>query len=348
MAEAIEFFFKVALILGLPLGAIPFITLVERRGAAFIQRRLGPNRVGPFGILQAFADVVKFLFKEEVVPTHTRKFFFVMAPILTLFFAIIPLAGIPIMEPFVFADKKFFPEVFHTEMGLFYVFAATTLGGYGVLLAGWASNNKYSMLGALRAAAQMVSYELAMSIVVVTIFFFYGTHDLHKMVTLQDGYYFGVIPKWGVFVQPIAAIIFLVAVFAECNRTPFDLAEGESEIVAGYHVEYSSLKFGMFYMAEYVHMIVLSALYAILFLGGYQVLPGLHYLAEAVPSLLWTLQVISIVTKVACMIWFFIWVRWSIPRFRYDQLMDLGWKRLLPLGFFNFLITVCYIYFKGV
>jgi NADH-quinone oxidoreductase subunit H len=308
MLEAIiEIIIKTAVIMAFPLGALPLIIHVERRGAAFIQKRVGPNRVGPFGLLQPLADVAKFMFKEEVHPSHVRPFFYSAAPLIALVVALLPLACIPIMGPFQFFDRTVYPEVFRSDMGIFFAFAASALGSYGILLAGWASNNKYTMLGALRACAQMVSYELSLS----------------------------------------TAVVAMIFIFAESNRLPFDLAEGESEIVAGYHLEYSSMKFAIFFMAEYVHMIALSALFIIMFFGGYSVLPGLDLIPLSNPFILPLLQVTSLTIKIALMIWFFVWVRWTFPRFRYDQLMNLGWERLLPLGIVNLIITVLFVYFRN-
>ena len=348
MFESIlEILVKTVVILALPLGTLPIIIHVERRGAAFIQKRLGPNRVGPFGLLQPLADVAKFMFKEEVHPAHVRPFFYTAAPMIALVVAILPLACIPISGPFEVMGRTVYPEVFRTDMGIFFAFAVSALGSYGILLAGWASNNKYSMLGALRACAQMISYELSLSTAVVAMIFVYGTNDIHAMVNHQTGYWFGFLPKWGFFVQPVAAMLFLVGIFAESNRLPFDLAEGESEIVAGYHLEYSSMKFALFFMAEYIHMIALSALFIILFFGGYSLLPGLDLIAENSPAFLPLLQVGSLVIKIAMMIWFFVWVRWTFPRFRYDQLMNLGWERLVPLGIVNLIATVLVVYYRN-
>lgn len=346
MNEILLLFIKTVVVLLLPLGVIPLIIHVERRGAAFIQKRLGPNRVGPFGLLQPLADVVKFLFKEEVVPAHVKPFFYKLAPIFSLMIALMPLASIPICAPFLLDGTLIYPEAFRSSMGIFYVFAAASLGSYSILIAGWSSNNKFSMLGAIRASAQMISYELSMSVVMVALFFIYGTNDIHKMIEFQNGTILGVLPRWGVFYQPIACVIFLVGIFAECNRLPFDLAEGESELVAGYHVEYSSMKFALFFMAEYIHMIVLSGIFIMLFFGGYNLLPGMSLLVDRFPFSLQILQIVSLVTKVGLMIWLFVWVRWSLPRLRYDQLMNLGWKGLLPLGLVNLIITVFYIYFR--
>jgi NADH-quinone oxidoreductase subunit H len=347
LQAAIEILLKSVVILALPLGALPLIIHVERRGAAFMQKRLGPNRVGPFGLLQPLADVAKFMFKEEVHPTHVKPFFYVAAPLVALVVAILPLACIPVAGPFEVFGEKIYPEVFRSDMGIFFAFAVSALGSYGILLAGWASNNKYSMLGALRACAQMVSYELSLSTAVVAMIFIYGSNDIHQIVDAQSGYWFGFLPKWGFFVQPVAAMLFLVGIFAESNRLPFDLAEGESEIVAGYHLEYSSMKFALFFMAEYIHMIALSALFIILFFGGYGVLPGLDLIAAKSPLLMVLMQAGSLVIKIALMIWFFVWVRWTLPRFRYDQLMNLGWERLLPLGIANLIFTVLFVYYRN-
>jgi len=348
MLESIlEILIKSAVILALPLGSLPLIIHVERRGAAFIQKRLGPNRVGPMGFLQPLADVAKFMFKEEVHPSHVRPFFYTAAPLIALVVAILPLACIPVAGPFEAFGKTIFPEVFKTDMGIFFAFAVSALGSYGILLAGWASNNKYTMLGALRACAQMISYELSLSTAVVAMIFVYGTNDIHLMVEHQTGYWFNFLPKWGFFYQPVAAMLFLVGIFAESNRLPFDLAEGESEIVAGYHLEYSSMKFALFFMAEYIHMIALSALFIIMFFGGYSLLPGFDVIADYAPLFTPILQLASLVIKVGLMIWFFVWVRWTFPRFRYDQLMHLGWERLLPLGIINLIATVLFVYYRN-
>lgn len=342
--ETLFIFLKVVAAVLVPLSAIPIILHVERRGAAFIQRRVGPNRVGPLGLLQPLADVFKFLFKEEVIPGHVRKYFYLVAPVLALIFSVLPLIGIPLTGPLYFSQESvFYTEALRSSLGIFYVMLATALGPYAILIAGWASNNKFSMLGALRASAQMISYELSVSVALVTMIFVYGEYDFHAMVNYQSQFLFSFLPAWGIFIQPVAALIFLVGMFAECNRLPFDLAEGESELVAGYHVEYSSIKFALFFMAEYMHVIVMSALFTFLFLGGYQ-LPGLSL---ASPYLNALTQFLVYMGKVSLVVWFFIWVRWSLPRFRYDQLMNLGWKILLPLGLFNLMVTVVikYIWF---
>lgn len=336
----LETIIKIAVAIGIPLAVLPIIIHVERRGAAFIQKRVGPNRVGPLGLLQPLADVVKFLFKEEVRPEHVKPFFYQLAPILALFVSLIPLAALPLCAPFELMGQLLHSELFRTDLGIFFVFGATSLGSFAILIAGWASNNKFSMLGGIRAAAQMISYELSMGLSLVAIFLTYDTHDIHSIVGAQAQVHFSFLPHLGLFIQPIAALIFLVGIFAESNRLPFDLAEGESELVAGYHVEYSSMKFALFFMAEYIHMIVLSTVFTVLFLGGYNFLPFFDLVAGNVPALTPVLQFLSLFIKVALLIWLFVWVRWSLPRFRYDQLMKLGWKVLLPLGMANLIITV--------
>jgi len=347
MDAVLEILIKAALVLGIPLGSIPLILHVERRGAAFIQKRVGPNRVGPMGLLQPLADVLKFLFKEEVQPSHVRPFFYIVAPLVAFIVAILPFASLPYMAPFELGGRVIYPEAFSGPMGIFYIFAVAALGSYAILIAGWASNNKFSMLGAIRASAQMVSYELSMSITLVALFLLYGTHNIHEIIAIQNKTLLGFLPGWGVFFQPIGALIFLVGIFAESNRLPFDLAEGESELVAGYHVEYSSMKFALFYMAEYIHMFALSGIFIVLFFGGYNLLPGLGLFIANESSALPVFQLISFITKIALMMWFFIWVRWSLPRLRYDQLMNLGWKVLLPLGFINLLGTALWLHFLG-
>ena len=344
----LEILIKTIIIMGIPLAALPIIIHVERRGAAFIQRRLGPNRVGPLGLLQPLADVAKFMFKEDVHPSHVRPFFYTAAPIIALTVALMPLACIPLAAPFEIFGTTYFPEVFRSEMGIFYAFAASALGSYGILIAGWSSNNKFTMLGAIRACAQMISYELSLSTALVVMIFVFGTSDIHGIVAAQTGYWFGFLPKWGIFMQPVACMLFLIGIFAESNRLPFDLAEGESEIVAGYHIEYSSMKFAIFFMAEYIHMIALSALFIIFFFGGYSLLPGMELIPTNSAFVLPLLQAVSFIMKIAIMIWIFVWVRWTLPRFRYDQLMDLGWRRLLPLGIVNLIVTVLFVYFRNL
>ncbi len=309
---------------------LPILLWVERRGAGLIQDRPGPNRVGPFGLLQPAADVVKFFFKEDIIPSHVDRGLYLLAPALAVFsalttFAVIPYgAALPVggrRVPLIGAD---------VSIGLLYVFALTSLSVYGIVLAGWSSNNKFSLLGGLRSGAQIISYELAMTTAAAGVILSAGSLRLTDIVARQEGVWLGFLPRWNVFPQFVGFVIFFVATFAETNRTPFDLPEADAELVAGYHTEYSAMKFAMFYMAEYINMIVASAMTVTLFLGGWS-LPGFH--PQGVLGAIASVFVFTV--KTAVFVWIFIWVRWTLPRFRYDQLMRLGWKALLPLALLN-------------
>ncbi|MCH8567639.1 MAG: NADH-quinone oxidoreductase subunit NuoH [Balneolales bacterium] len=297
----------------------------ERRIAAFIQYRVGPNRVGPFGALQPLADVIKLIFKEDVTPIYGNKTLHTVAPLIPVVTALLTIAVIP------FGDGLFIVDL---NVGVLYLLAVASLGVYGVTMAGWASNSKYSLFGGLRAAAQMLSYELPMGMAVASMVLFAGSLSLIDMVNTQMYW-------WGVFVNPIGFIIFVVATFAEANRTPFDLVEAEQELVGGFHTEYSSMKFGMFFLAEYMHVVIGSMLITTFFLGGYH-LPFAGYYAHLLPEAgTWAKALLDIhvfLGKTAFMVFVFIWVRWTIPRFKYNQLMSLGWAKLLPLSIANFVI----------
>jgi NADH-quinone oxidoreductase subunit H len=309
---------------------VPILLWVERRGAGLIQDRPGPNRVGPFGLLQPLADVVKFFFKEDFFPATADRLLYYLAPALAVFsalttFAVIPYgASVPVggrSVPLVGAD---------VSIGVLYVFAITSLSVYGIVLAGWSSNNKFSLLGGIRSAAQIISYELAMTTAAAGVILSAGSFRLTQIVAAQQGTWLGFIPRWNVIPQFVGFVIFLVAAFAETNRTPFDLPEADAELVAGYHTEYSAMKFAMFFMAEYINMIVASALTVTLFFGGWS-LPGFHPRG-------WLGGIASVgvfAAKTALFLWLFVWVRWTLPRFRYDQLLRLGWKTLLPLALVN-------------
>lgn len=315
------------------LGAALFVLLnsaavcvyAERRIAAFIQNRVGPNRVGPFGLLQPVADVVKLIFKEDVTPSYGNKLLHSLAPLIPVTTALMTVAVIP------FGDGLFITDL---NIGILYLLAIASLGVYGVTMAGWASNSKYSLLGGLRAAAQMLSYELPMGMAIASMVLFSMSLSLVDMVNAQ-------IYWWGIFVNPIGFLIFTVTAFAESNRAPFDLVEAEQELVGGFHTEYSSMKFGMFFLAEYMHVVIGSMLITVFFLGGYH-LPFAGYYAHLLPeagTLAKAILDISVFgAKVAFMVFVFIWVRWTIPRFKYNQLMSLGWARLLPLSIANFVI----------
>ena len=389
---------------GLTLFGIPIYTWWERRGAALIQLRPGPNRRGPYGLLQAIADAVKLAVKEDVVPDGASRFLHALAPMIVMTVALTTFAVIPWSGDVELFGQTVRLQVADLNFGILFILAISSMNVYGIALAGWSSNSKYALLGGLRSAAQMISYEIAMALALVALILIYGTVKLNEMVTLQAGGLFG----WGVFKAPLSFLLFMVATYAETNRVPFDLVEADSEIVAGFHTEYSSLRFGLFYMGEYVHMAVSAALTAILFFGGHH-LPWAYalfgpsayarlfpwmMLCAAVPLLLlawdvnrlkrkrftkgnaifalaflglagialalafsfwffdvegaipWLAALATVVTQLGVLVvkflfffWLFIWVRWTVPRFRYDQLMHLGWKVLLPLAVFN--IALC-------
>lgn len=328
---------KIALVFFVVLTLVAYLTLAERRVSAFIQDRLGPNRVGPFGFLQPLADGVKFIFKEDIIPRDANKYLYVAAPAFALITALVALAVVPIGRGFettlfgLLQEPLFVKlQIADLNVGVLYILAFGSLGVYGVVLGGWASNSKYSFLGGLRAAAQMVSYELAMGISILGIIAWTGSLRLEDIIEAQQNY-------WFVFPQFLGFIVFLAAVFAETNRLPFDMPEAEPEIVAGYHTEYSSMKFAMFFMAEYTHMIVMSCLIVALFFGGWYPLPFGGWFGIDIDTH-WYLPPIVFVGKVLAFLFFFIWVRFTLPRFRYDQVMNLGWKVLFPLAIVNLLV----------
>jgi NADH-quinone oxidoreductase subunit H len=340
--------------------AAPIMAWVERRGSALMQNRLGPNRIGPLGLLQSAADGIKFIFKEDPVPGHVNKLYYVLAPIVSLIPAFMTIAVVPFASQLQLGDRTVVFQVADLNVGILYTLSVASLGVYGIIMAGWASNNKYALLGSLRSTSQMISYELSLGLSLVGVLMVFSTVHLGEIAAAQGETWLQLgplaIPKWGIFVQPLGFLIFLVSVFAETNRLPFDLPEGESEIVAGYHLEYGSMKFALFQMAEYQNMLVGSALMTTLFFGGWQLLPGLHWLHALVveqaglsgilPDVLRvTLEFASFMAKVCFFMWFFVWVRWTIPRFRYDQLMDLGWKLMLPLALANIVATGALIYY---
>lgn len=353
---------KVGLFVFIMLQVVPIMVWVERRGSALMQNRLGPNRVGPLGLFQSLADVIKFIAKEDFVPDHVEKLYFLLAPAVLLMPAFMTFAVVPFAGDISIGDRVVHMQLADLNVGLLYIFSIGSLGVYGIIMAGWASNNKYSLLGSLRSSAQMISYELSLGLSVIGIIMIFGSVNLREIVMGQSAELVAGIPKWGFFVQPIGFVIFLTSVFAETNRLPFDLPEGESEIVAGYHTEYGSMKFALFFMAEYMNMVTASAMLATLFFGGYLLLPGMHLLTEPIAGLITKLNLVasptdwarvlleatSFTLKVGFFMWFFVWVRWTLPRFRYDQLMDLGWKVLLPLSIANVGVTAILIYLKVI
>ena len=328
---------KIVLVLLIILTTVANLVFAERRISAAIQNRIGPNRVGPWGLLQAPADVLKLFMKEDIVPFQANKAIHTLAPIVSITVAMATFAVIPFGDRITLFGQDVKLMIADVNIGVLYILAMTSMGVYGVTLSGWASNNKYSLLGGLRSSAQMISYELSMGLSVVGVIMVAGTLRLDRIVELQDGLF------WNFWRVPIGFITFLVASFAETNRLPFDLPEAEPELVGGYHTEYSGMKFGTFFLAEYANMITSSALIVTLFFGGWQVpyLPqmGLSPLAVSL------IQVAAFVIKVGCMLVFYMWIRWTIPRFRYDQLMNLGWKVMLPLSLLNIAVTGTWLLF---
>lgn len=401
-----------------PLCFIAVLVWMERRGAAYFQDRSGPNRANVFGfraggLVQNLADAVKLITKEDIIPGHVKhKFYFVFAPVIVFTIALVSFAAVPFADALVLDGKQYLMQGIPTDLGILWFLALAGFAVYGIILAGWSSHNKYGMLGGLRAAAQVISYEIPMGLAIISALVVYGTVNLTEIAQFQGQLLFGFIPMWGVVLQPLGAIIFIVAAFAEANRTPFDLAEGESELVAGFHVEYSSMKFGMFFMGEYVAMFTSSAVIVTLFFGGYQIpwlttetlvnntrmvtfllmalLPVFallfagwisknnrsHYPRENDPRIreaaiyikcLWGLvialelvlfmflisgsggdaarilaaglQILTFLVKTTFMCFVYVWVRWTLPRFRYDQLQRLGWQTLLPLSLLNIFVT---------
>jgi NADH-quinone oxidoreductase subunit H len=315
----------------------------ERRLAAFIQMRIGPNRVGPFGLMQAFADVAKLIFKEDIVPAEANRFFHSLAPLISVTTTAALFAVIPFADYVMIGDRRIdFAVAPDVNLGVLYILAVSSVAVYGVTFAGWSSGSKYSLLGSLRAAAQMISYELTLGSALIGVMMLSGSLNLGDIVRSQADL------KWNIFFQPLGFLIFLVASFAETNRAPFDLVEAEPELVGGYHTEYSGMKFGLFMLVEFVHIIIAPCIIVTLFLGGWQppvptfILNAVGIHAGSVPMLL--LQLGSFAAKVLFMMAFFIWVRWSLPRFRYDQLMNLGWKVMLPLSLLNIIITAIVVY----
>ena len=327
---------KVLVVFAATMLTVLMMIYAERRVSAFIQGRLGPNRVGPQGLLQPIADGIKFLMKEDIIPDGVNKPIYLLAPVIMLIPALMTFAVIPFGSDITLFGRQIPLQVADVNVGILYVLALTSIGVYGIVLAGWSSNSKYSLLCGLRSAAQLISYELAMGLAVVSIILLSGSLKLNDIVADQQGYLF----SWNVFKQPLAFIIFLIAVYAETNRLPFDLSEAEQELVGGYHTEYSSMKFAMFFMAEYANMITAAALTVTLFFGGWDV-PLINETSLGIWGTV--LSVLSFILKMGFFLFLFIWVRWTFPRFRYDQLMKIGWKVMLPIALLNIFVTAGYL-----
>jgi len=308
---------KMAGVIGFMLGVLPIVIWGERKVAAHIQFRPGPNRVGPFGLIQPAADVLKLFFKEDIIPAEAHRVLFLMAPLISFIPAFVTFSVIPLGPNVIIADLN---------IGILVFLAMSSLAVYTIVLAGWSSNSKYPLMGALRSSAQMISYELALGLTVVAVVLMTGSLSTMAIVDAQSKFWFCV-------TQPIAFLIFVIAMLAETNRAPFDLPEAEAELVAGYHTEYSSMKFAIFFMGEYMNMMTISAVCATLFLGGWRGLFPIPFLPG------WLVGASWLIAKVTALMFFFLWVRWTFPRLRYDQLMAFGWKVLLPLALLNVVVT---------
>ncbi len=341
---------KMIFIVALCLASVPICVWFERRGSAWIQGRVGPNRVGPFGLIQPMADAMKFFFKEDFIPAKANKFYYLMAPIIALVAPLVALTTVPFGSHLTLFGRDIPLQIVNFDAGIMLALAFIGLEVYPIILAGWSSNNKYSMMGAIRGSSQIVSYEISMGLALLSMLVVYGTFDMNEMVAFQAAY------TWGAFINPLAALIFWICIFAETNRLPFDLPEGDAEIVAGFHLEYGAMKFALFFMAEYVAMIMASLFLSTIFFGGYALLPGFGALLSSLTSALSLdaiqaqnlkaiLEFSSLFIKVGFFMFVFVWVRWTLPRFRFDQLMDLGWKALFPLALFNLVLMSIVSYF---
>jgi NADH-quinone oxidoreductase subunit H len=323
----------IAAIIGLSFFVAMYTTLAERKVAGWMQDRMGPNRAGPFGILQPLADGGKLFFKEEIIPVTSNRVLFLLGPALAMIVALVTSTVVPWGAPVVTATGTIALQVADVDMGILIVFSVVSVGVYGIMIGGWASNNKFSLLAAIRGASQMVSYELPMSLALIAILFMTGSLKMSAIVAYQMDH------GWNVVYQPLGFLLFFICALAECNRTPFDLPEAENELNFGYHQEYSSMKLGFYLFAEYINMFVSSAVMTTLFLGGYDI----PFVNEASWGLSpWVFSLLSfgvMMAKVSFLLFVFIWIRWTIPRFRYDQLMNLGWKKMIPLALINMLLS---------
>ena len=375
---------KAAVLAAVLLTTLAYLQWVERKVIAHIQVRLGPSRVGPHGLMQPLADVIKLITKEDLIPPHVNKLLYLFAPFFAITMALLSVSIIPFGSTVTIFGQTTALQLTDLNIGVLFILAISSMSVYGIALAGWASNNKYALLGGLRSSAQMISYELPLSMAIAAPLLLCNTLSLQKLVELQGGFYFGALPKWNIVVAPVAFVIFLIAGFAETNRIPFDLPEAENELVAGFHTEYSSMKFAAFFMAEYANMITITAMTTVLFLGGWQPLFPAAWGSNFVPTLIFaiaglvalyhaanparrkdrrTLPVFALVffalgvvfvipalqeallplfwfaAKTGFLLFTFIWVRGTLPRFRYDQLMAFAWKFMFPLAVLNLVVT---------
>src|SRR5690606_4218786 len=335
----------VVIVFAITLAIAAYSTLAERKVAGFMQSRYGPDRAGPAGILQPLADGGKFFFKEEIIPAGADKALFIAGPTIAIITACISSAVIPWGGELIIGDRAISLQVTDINVGVLYMFGVVALGVYGVMIGGWASNNKFSLMGTARAASQSISYEVSMGMAIIALLMVTGTLSFKEIVAQQEGFV-----NWNIWSQPLGFWIFLVCAFAECNRVPFDLPECETELVGGDNVEYSSMKLAFYMFAEYINMFVASALMATLYFGGYN-FPFMGYLEHEVglsQNWITILGVIALFIKIFAFIFFFMWVRWTAPRFRYDQLMNLGWKVLIPLSIANIVLTGLWILIKDM
>lgn len=315
------------------LGIAAYSTYFERKIAAFMQDRIGPDRAGPFGILQPLADAVKMFMKEDFIPANSNKWLFIMGPCLSMLTALMTSAVVPFGDTVTISGVTFDLQGIDVNIGILWVFGIVSLGVYGILIGGWASNNKYSLLGAIRAASQNISYELAMGLSIIAILMMTGSLSTKAIVEAQQN------GHWNILYQPMGFIIFLICAFAECNRTPFDLPECETELIGGYHTEYSSMKLGFYLFSEYINMFISGAVMATLYFGGYDY-PGIDFVTAQLGATAATLIGMgALIGKALAFVFIFMWVRWTLPRFRYDQLMGLGWSGLIPIAMFNIVVT---------
>jgi NADH-quinone oxidoreductase subunit H len=336
MSLLLEKSILILILTAITLGVALYLTYGERKVAAFLQDRLGPNRAGIFGILQPFADGGKMLFKEELIPKNAEKWLFILGPGIAMITACITSAVIPWGGDIILGERHIALQVADINVGVLYIMGIVSVGVYGIMIGGWASNNKYSLYGAIRASSQMISYELGMGLALIAVVMMSGDLSLRHIVDEQSGWH-GM--KWNIIFQPLGFIIFFTCALAETNRAPFDLPECETELIGGYHTEYSSMKLGFYLFAEYINMFISSALMTCLYFGGYN-FPGMDAAWFQVhPNWLAATEVAVMFAKIGFFIFTFMWVRWTLPRFRYDQLMHLGWKSMIPLAIVNLVIT---------